>query len=315
MLGSLLGRCAGGLLLLLSTGVAGVADTMTLSLRTTGDETATMQTERSQDATHGCALLGPSGAEQTLVLTYNASRQDMLLQPSDFGFSLSIAGRLGTEWTQSQPAAILQVSIGNLVFLGLHASDPAFRLRVTVEAGGAGGTFTAQHLRHDQTGRTIDVTGSWRCASGAAPMMAAADLVPVGSVSPGPVAGDEVANPAGGAKPSAAGGDDHSPAKADESMPLPPPISQQRSFRIFRSTPCSGTECAIWLVTDVRSGRTYAANVDLKSLRLSKAVLSPAHEAQIELWITGEQARGRERPTINAVRLEGIVPRSGEGRP
>jgi hypothetical protein len=272
------------------------SDQMDLVLRSTGAVTATFSIDRTQDDLHTCALLGSAGAEQTLVLTYDASQSDMLLPPSDFGFSLSIAGRVGTTWAETQPSAILQVSIGKRAFLGLHASDPAFRLAVLVEPGGAGGTFSATHLRDTTTGQTIDVTGSWRCG--------AADPKPT------PVLVDR--GPSSSTPQPAASPD---PAATDADPTPGPPLPPTRSFRLFHAAPCQAAECNVWTAIDVRSGRSFATQVSLKDLRISRSLIAAAQEARIELWVTGETSTTKSGRKIVAKQLDGVTPRRGDATP
>jgi hypothetical protein len=297
-----MGRCLAALFLFGWTGSVAhaAAERMDLILRATGAYTAAFQLERLQDDLHTCALLGPRGAEQTLVLTFNASQSDMLLPPSDFGFSLSVAGRVGSMWTETQPSAIMQVSIGKRVFLGLHASDRAFRLQVSINPGGATGTFSASHLRDTATGQTIDVTGSWRCADDEPPQTspAAPSAATPAPASPSP----PVAS---------------SPAAQAESDTIPePPVPSQRTFRIYHAAPCQGIECRTWTATEVRSGKTFAASVRLKDLKISRELLVAAQEGRIELWITGQPgATASGRQIITAKQLDGVSPRRSDSTP
>jgi hypothetical protein len=136
------------------------AGRMELVLHATGAVIEDVSVRRAVNDSHGCALIGPAGGEQTVTVAYNKRPQDPLLQASDFAFNLSIAGKAGETWSELEPFGTMQVSVDRTVFVGLHAADADFRMRVTADS--LGGTFSASHLS-DPTGRTINVTGSWRC--------------------------------------------------------------------------------------------------------------------------------------------------------
>ncbi len=265
---------------------------MQLALQVTGAVPLDFHEEHIQDKMHSCALLGPAGAEQTLVLTFNADETQMLLPPSDFGFSLSIAGRVGTTWTEQQPSAILQVSIGRTIFLGLHASDPAFRLTLTVDPGGGSGSFRAAHLRESVSGQTIDLSGSWRCfEENATPPTNAPEISaePEPKASPAPV-------------------DLYPGRRQDEAR-------DERRFRIYHSDACQGADCAIWTVVDTRTGETFAATVAIKLLKLPHDLRVQAQAGQVQLWIVGTRSKSAGgRPVVIARRLEGVSPRNIDGQ-
>jgi hypothetical protein len=247
-----------------------------------GDAPIEFRDERMQDKLHSCELLGgPADAEPILALRFNTSSYG-LLEPSDFGFSLWISGPAGTTWNERRPSTALQVSIRGRIFFGMHQSDPAFRLHVTVEPDGRHGTLNASHLLDPTTGETIDLNGLWHCS---------------------PDLPDE--------RPKAAVAAAELVASATNSGTTPePPLRGRRHFRAYHASPCEGADCAIWTVTDVHSGETFTTSIKLKTRTLSPSILRQVQNGQVELWITGSRKTNASgKPILTAWRLEKVVPR------
>jgi hypothetical protein len=307
---------------------AGVATTE-ITLTATGAAPMAFHAERIQDDQHVCQLLASKSGEQTLLLTFEAAVADMPLKPTAFGFSLSNGGRIGATWDETQPTAVLQVSVGRRVFLGLRGRDPAFRLQVTVSPSGDDGTFSATHLQDVANSQTIDVTGSWQCSpqrreKPADPLVATAappppDARPVRS---------EGQRPEGQRAESQRADDQRqdvetvaaarvapvSLASPNGSAATSPPTTSQsrgrRQFRIYQTDRCRGTDCATWTVTDVQTGKTLPAPVSVKGLKVRKSVLRQAHDADVELWITGiEKKDGAGNRIISVRHVDRVTPR------
>ena len=279
------------------TAAVATADQMELTLQANGGAAIDFHATQAQDSMHTCALFGLSNKEQTLVVTFNGSESQLLLPPSDFGFSLSIAGLIGTTWNERQPSAILQISIGKVVFLGLHASDPAFRLEVRADPDGKSGTFSAAHVREALNGRTIDVKGAWRCIE-AAPVEPP-DATTTASSVPAPVRPPQAARPA-------------LPA------PEPPakPERQEHHFRIYHTDACHAAECAVWTVVETHTGSTFAATVAIGHLKLPRDLREKAEAGEVQFWVVGELGTTHAGgPLIKARRLEGVAPRGTDQRP
>ncbi len=300
-----------------------IAGSLLLALRTSGAVSVKIQTQRDFDDSHSCALVGPSGKEQTLVLAFNKGQTDSLLQPTNFGFSLSIPGIVGRDWDEKQPSAILQLSIGNRRFVGLHALAPQFRLRVSVDPGGYKGTFSASHLLDPSEGAQVSIEGSWHCLSG----QTAADTAPSASRDDEQrVAGalmvstpavlqmrDRDASPASkglsavdGAVPQAKRGDipsEQTSVSADK----------PRHFRLRHRGTCRGSPCDSWAATDLDSGRVVDAAVSLVHLKLAPQLIASARAGLIELWVTGDVGKdASNKRRILARHLDGVVPRQPE---
>jgi hypothetical protein len=285
--------------------LAAMAETpgMTLSLHATGAVTEDIQVRLPKDESHSCALLGPAGKEQTLVLAFNKARETSLLRPSDFGYSLSVSGVAGQDWDENQPYAIIQVAIGHKLFVGLHAADPDFHLQVKADSTGATGGFRATHLLDAASHGTIDIEGSWSCGTDTPTQV--------------PEAADVAPNQQQAANPPVA------------STPMPPPDSvtaarrktaqtdadsaaqsSQQALRIYHVVPCLGSGCSLWMAAETQSGRVFKATVSFGDVRISRPLIRLADEGRIELWITGEHtfdANGRN--VITARRLDGVAPR------
>lgn len=135
-----------GIAMLAAAGGARAAGSMELVLRADGAVAQDVQVQSNLDDAHSCALAGLPGKEQTLTLAFNKRQSDGLLGPSDFAFSLSIAGIAGRAWDETHPSTMIQVSIGNRRFVGLPVLDPGFHLRVSTDPDGRSGTFSAHHL-------------------------------------------------------------------------------------------------------------------------------------------------------------------------
>ncbi len=305
----LLRRCLTGLmagLLTMGLTVAGQATpaaSIDLTLHASGSVTDDIQVRRSVDDTHFCALAGRPDREQTLVLAFNTRPTDALLGTSDFGFSLSIAGRAGGTWDETHPSTIMQVSIGSRLFIGLPAANPDFHLQVSADAGGREGRFNASHLVDQAGTAAIDVAGTWRCARKTAP------------------AGGSQESAAASAAPAvtaaaAETGEQETELAARVLAPPPPVPAKVRKpgqFRIYHSEGCQGPSCRSWTATDLRSGKTSRATVDFSHLKVAAALLAPAQSGEIELWITGEELHDRRHGlVITAQRLDGTVSRHSE---
>src|SRR3954454_3807103 len=252
-------------------GIAAGGESMELTLKSTGAAHTEFRATQAQDNLHSCALLGLSNSERTLVLTYNARQAQLLLQPADFAFSLSIAGVIGAPWNEKQPSAIFQVSIAKMVFFGLRASDPAFRLDVKVDPDGTAGAFSATHLREIGADRTIDVQGGGGCETEApADPLRLALRDSAGQISDAVTAQAPEASPTVPAKP---------PPHKRTRTPAPPDSGSSRSqksdskrdrhFRIYHSDVCRGDDCSIWTVIDRHTGNAFAATVRTSELKLS----------------------------------------------
>src|SRR4051794_35797890 len=122
-------------------------DTMMLNVQASAATSVAFYDEHEQDSQHVCKAIETKAGEHLLLITFEASVADMPLKPNTFGFSLSDAGHIGITWDETQPTAVIQVTVGGRVFLGLRGLDPAFRLQVKVKPNGLGGTFSAAHLR------------------------------------------------------------------------------------------------------------------------------------------------------------------------
>jgi hypothetical protein len=277
--GLVVGLCTAALAASVTATAAG---TMELTVYTRGSVADDIQVRRNADDSHFCALAGRRHHEQRLVLAFNMHQTETLLGASDFGFSLSIAGKAGGQWDQTHPSTLMQVSIDNHSFIGLPAINRDFRLHVSTDPDGAKGTFSANHLL-DQTGKgAIDIEGTWRCAP----------------------AGDP-----GQQKDWGSG--DNAQANAD---PLRADDPKLKHFRVFHDEPCHGSAaCRSWTAADLRSGKTSKASVEFSHLKLASSLLASAQEGKIELWITGEAVRDRQHGlVITAQRLDGTVFRHNE---
>jgi len=321
-------RVAIGLLALSGTiafagGTAAAPGSIELALHVNGDVSGDIQTRRDLDASHSCALVGPSGREQTLVLAFNKSQTDSLLGVSDFGFSLSIPGTVGQSWDENQPSTILQLSIGNRRFVGLRAVDAQFHLLVSVDPAGGKGTFSANHLLDQSTGAAIDVRGAWHCFSEQVTAAAGPAALPdVGQRVPENASGVSASAAPRAPHPDTGLNDRPTPARAegaaaskrsdgDPSGVAPAEASPPRRFRLYHLESCRGSACDSWMAIDASSAQVSEASVDFAHLKLAAPLMAHARAGLIELWITGAARRSVSGLQISALHLDGIVPRQG----
>jgi hypothetical protein len=275
----------------------------------------TFHAERIRDDRHVCQLLESPGGQRLLILTFEAGMGDMPLKPSPFAFSLSNTGRTGVSWDETPQTAVIQISIGDRIFFGLHGLDPAFRLQVNVSPGGADGTFSATHLRDVANGQTVDVTGSWRCSPQQQDKPAQV-VATVTDLMPGPPRPDQTRPdqtrpdpPQPKAEVTAAANTAAIPA---DSKPTPEArLAGRRQFQIFHKDRCRGAACAKWTATDVETGKTLAAPVVVKGLKISRTVRRQARDADVALVVSGTQKRDAAgNPIIIVKNLERVTPRS-----
>ncbi len=188
---------------------------------------------------------------------------------------LAAAGYFAAATAHSDPVNdSIEVMLNGRHFVG-HADlgDPGYRLAIRYRGDRRGGGFVARHLHETGGGAaTLDLEGEWQCPPVNADVPARE--VAVHALFAGAV-----------------------PARPD-----PTPLRLSRT-----DIPCVDRGCAGWRVTDETSGHAYLARVDLRPLRLARALRRLAERGEVDLLVGGEVRQGRP-PLVTALLLDGIAP-------
>ena len=225
--------------------VAGSASSATatieLSVHASGAVSNAVDVTSPVDDAHLCTAFASPGGGHTYMLRYAASPAASLLDPGSPGLVMTFANPQSAGGQLAPQDGSIQVAIGGQRFFGSSQPGAAFHLALSLQPDNAGGSFSARHLVDESGRQTIDIAGSWRCATPPAPARnagqasvvqptpsvdasasvapaVAAEAVPPSVAPPARVA--DVAPAASPAMPA-------SPAALSPPVPVPPVAQQQ----------------------------------------------------------------------------------------
>jgi hypothetical protein len=168
----------------------------------------------------------------------------------------------------------IELVIGGRHFVG-HSGldDPGYHLTVTFNEDRQGGGFAARHLHETGSGNgVIDVAGNWQCA---------------------PVAADPA----------------EVTVRAHTLFAGAQPLRAEAThLRLWRADlPCIGSACGDWRVIDQTTGDAFMAKVDLRRLRLARALRRMAETGAVELLVDADIRPG-DPPSVVPHALAGVQP-------